>query len=111
MPRLTRPRSSNLVGWVFAGGGARGAYEVGVCTYLFDRIAAELGRPDHRLSSPLENLLSRDGEGFYGPRRRRSRAEKVTDAPLRSNRSPDSALSWSTHAPWLPRRHPALARR
>jgi NTE family protein len=30
---------------VFAGGGARGAYEVGVCTYLFDRIAAELGRP------------------------------------------------------------------
>jgi NTE family protein len=37
--------SSDLVGWVFAGGGARGAYEVGVCTYLFDRIAAELGRP------------------------------------------------------------------
>ena len=30
---------------MFAGGGARGAYEVGVCTYLFDRIAAELGRP------------------------------------------------------------------
>ncbi len=28
---------------MFAGGGARGAYEVGVCTYLFDRIAAELG--------------------------------------------------------------------
>jgi NTE family protein len=40
-----RPRSSYLCGWVFAGGGARGAYEVGVCTYLFDRIAAELGRP------------------------------------------------------------------
>ena len=30
---------------MFAGGGARGAYEVGVCTYLFDRIAADLGRP------------------------------------------------------------------
>jgi NTE family protein len=30
---------------VFAGGGARGAYEVGVCSYLFDRIAPELGRP------------------------------------------------------------------
>jgi NTE family protein len=44
-PGTVPPRSSNLVGWVFAGGGARGAYEVGVCTYLFDRIAAELGRP------------------------------------------------------------------
>jgi NTE family protein len=45
LPGTVLPRSSNLVGWVFAGGGARGAYEVGVCTYLFDRIAAELGRP------------------------------------------------------------------
>jgi NTE family protein len=33
------------LGWVFAGGGARGAYEVGVCDYIFERIAADLGRP------------------------------------------------------------------
>ena len=40
-PQNERPR----VGWVFAGGGARGAYEVGVASYLFDRVAGELGRP------------------------------------------------------------------
>lgn len=36
-----RPR----VGWVLGGGGARGAYEVGVCDYIFDRVARELGTP------------------------------------------------------------------
>jgi NTE family protein len=33
------------LGWVFAGGGARGAYEIGVASYLFDRVAREIGRP------------------------------------------------------------------
>ena len=32
------------VGWVLAGGGARGPYEIGVLDYLFDRVAAELRR-------------------------------------------------------------------
>jgi NTE family protein len=32
------------VGWVFGGGGARGAYEVGVCDYIFNHVAADLGR-------------------------------------------------------------------
>ena len=36
-----RPR----LGWVFAGGGARGAYEIGVASYIFDRVAREIGRP------------------------------------------------------------------
>jgi NTE family protein len=31
------------VGWVLGGGGARGAYELGVCDYIFDRVASELG--------------------------------------------------------------------
>src|SRR5215467_2339530 len=31
------------LGWVLAGGGARGAYEVGVLSYLFERIGRELG--------------------------------------------------------------------
>jgi NTE family protein len=39
--REPRPR----VGWVFAGGGARGAYEIGVGSYIFDRVARDLGRP------------------------------------------------------------------
>jgi NTE family protein len=39
--RDERPR----LGWVFAGGGARGAYEIGAATYVFDRVARELGRP------------------------------------------------------------------
>jgi len=30
---------------VFAGGGARGAYEIGVGSYIFDRVAPEIGRP------------------------------------------------------------------
>jgi NTE family protein len=30
---------------VFAGGGARGAYEIGVGSYIFDRVAGEIGRP------------------------------------------------------------------
>jgi NTE family protein len=29
---------------VFAGGGARGAYEVGVCDYIFNQVTADLGR-------------------------------------------------------------------
>ena len=33
------------VGWVFAGGGARGAYEIGVGSYIFDRVAREIGQP------------------------------------------------------------------
>lgn len=33
------------VGWVLGGGGARGAYEVGVCDYIFDRVARDLGAP------------------------------------------------------------------
>jgi NTE family protein len=40
-PRKQRPR----LGWVFAGGGARGAYEIGVGSYIFDRVAREVGRP------------------------------------------------------------------
>ena len=39
------PAVRPMLGWVLAGGGARGAYEVGVCGYLFDRIARDLGRP------------------------------------------------------------------
>jgi NTE family protein len=31
------------VGWVLGGGGARGAYEVGVCDYIFDQVASDLG--------------------------------------------------------------------
>jgi NTE family protein len=38
-----RPGSS--LGWVLAGGGARGAYEVGVLGYLFERVARDLGHP------------------------------------------------------------------
>lgn len=34
---MTPPR----VGWVLSGGGARGAYEIGVCDYLFEHVAAE----------------------------------------------------------------------
>jgi NTE family protein len=33
------------VGWVLGGGGARGAYEVGVCDYIFDEVARDLGVP------------------------------------------------------------------
>jgi NTE family protein len=33
------------VGWVLGGGGARGAYEVGVLDYIFDRVARALGAP------------------------------------------------------------------
>jgi NTE family protein len=33
------------VGWVLGGGGARGAYEVGVCDYIFSQVARELGQP------------------------------------------------------------------
>src|SRR6187455_1031039 len=33
------------IGWVFAGGGARGAYEIGVGSYIFDRVAREIGQP------------------------------------------------------------------
>jgi len=36
-------RDTPRVAWVLGGGGARGAYEVGVCDYIFDRVAAELG--------------------------------------------------------------------
>jgi len=36
-------RDPTRVGWVLGGGGARGAYEVGVCDYIFDQVAAELG--------------------------------------------------------------------
>jgi len=39
--REQRPR----LGWVFAGGGARGAYEIGVAGYIFERVAQEIGRP------------------------------------------------------------------
>ncbi len=31
------------MGWVLGGGGARGAYEVGVCDYIFSHVARELG--------------------------------------------------------------------
>lgn len=31
-----------LVGWVLAGGGARGAYEIGVCDYIFRNLAPDL---------------------------------------------------------------------
>jgi len=33
------------VGWVLGGGGARGAYEIGVCDYIFDEVARDLGVP------------------------------------------------------------------
>lgn len=33
------------LGWVLGGGGARGAYEVGVCDYIIDRVAHDLGGP------------------------------------------------------------------
>ena len=36
-----RPR----VGWVLGGGGARGAYEIGVCDYIFEEVARDLGGP------------------------------------------------------------------
>jgi NTE family protein len=42
VPIVPRPAP---VGWVLAGGGARGAYEVGVCSYIFDRVARDLGTP------------------------------------------------------------------
>jgi NTE family protein len=46
---MRRARSAGLkparVGWVLAGGGARGPYEIGVLDYLFDRVAGELRRP------------------------------------------------------------------
>jgi len=46
---MRRSRSARLepprVGWVLAGGGARGPYEIGVLDYLFDRVAGELRRP------------------------------------------------------------------
>ena len=46
---MRRARSARLeparVGWVLAGGGARGPYEIGVLDYLFDRVAGELRRP------------------------------------------------------------------
>jgi len=45
--RRARPARAEpaRVGWVLAGGGARGPYEIGVLDYLFDRVAAELRRP------------------------------------------------------------------
>jgi predicted acylesterase/phospholipase RssA len=33
------------VGWVLGGGGARGAYEIGVCDYIFEQVAGDLGGP------------------------------------------------------------------
>lgn len=42
MPPAT---DSPSVGLVLSGGGARGAYEVGVLAYLFEDLARELGRP------------------------------------------------------------------
>jgi NTE family protein len=40
-----RERPERLrIGWVFAGGGARGAYEIGMGSYIFDRVARALGR-------------------------------------------------------------------
>lgn len=42
-PSIARPDPPR-VGWVLGGGGARGAYEVGVCDYLFEHVAPELGR-------------------------------------------------------------------
>ncbi len=33
------------VGWVLGGGGARGAYEIGVCDYIFEQVARDLGGP------------------------------------------------------------------
>jgi predicted acylesterase/phospholipase RssA len=38
-------RELGLVGWVLAGGDARGAYEVGVCDYIFEHVAPELAGP------------------------------------------------------------------
>ena len=48
--RLVRTRAREQqerrrLGWVFAGGGARGAYEIGVASYVFDRVTREIGRP------------------------------------------------------------------
>jgi NTE family protein len=37
-------RGATGLGWVLAGGGARGAYEVGVLSYVFERIARDLDR-------------------------------------------------------------------
>lgn len=39
------PDAPSGVGLVLSGGGARGAYEAGVLSYIFDDIARELGRP------------------------------------------------------------------
>jgi NTE family protein len=39
--RAAEPRR---FGWVLGGGGARGAYEVGVCDYIFTQVARELGQ-------------------------------------------------------------------
>ncbi len=36
-------RDAARVAWVLGGGGARGAYEIGVCDYIFDQVASELG--------------------------------------------------------------------
>ncbi len=41
VPNADPPR----LGWVLGGGGARGAYEVGVCDYIFDQVARDLGGP------------------------------------------------------------------
>jgi len=39
--------SSSRISLVMSGGGARGAYEAGVLSYLFDELPALLGRPTH----------------------------------------------------------------
>jgi NTE family protein len=39
--------ANGRVALVMSGGGARGAYEAGVLSYLFDDLAARLGRPAH----------------------------------------------------------------
>ncbi|HVU02535.1 MAG TPA: patatin-like phospholipase family protein [Polyangiaceae bacterium] len=41
---MDRPEGRPLVGLVLAGGGARGAYEVGVARYLLEELPRELGR-------------------------------------------------------------------
>ncbi|HVV51209.1 MAG TPA: patatin-like phospholipase family protein [Polyangia bacterium] len=39
------PATATRLGWVLGGGGARGAYEIGVCDYIFDEVARDLGAP------------------------------------------------------------------